>query len=74
MANWTSASDDATRVANLKNGTNGAPILDNTSVSANGGGNTLDGNGGLDFFFHNLDNLDMLYGDPLTEEFVAVCQ
>ncbi len=72
MAEWTSASDYATRVANLKNGTGGTPILNATTVHSNGGGNTLSGDAGLDLFFANLDDLDTLYGDPLTEEFVAV--
>ncbi len=72
MAEWSSATDYATRVSNLQNGTNGVPILNATTVSSNGGGNTLYGNEGLDFFFHNMDDLDTLYGDPLTEEFVAV--
>ncbi len=72
IAEWTSADDYATRVANLMNGEDAAPLLNATTVSSNGGGNTLDGNAGLDFFFANMDDLDTLYGDPLTEEFVAV--
>ena len=72
MAEWSSATDYATRIANLQIGTGGVPILNAATVSSNGGGNTLDGNAGLDLFFANMDDLDTLYGDPLTEEFVAV--
>ncbi len=72
MAAWTSANDYATRVAKLKNGIGGAPILNATTVSSNGGGNTLDGMAGLDFFFANMNGLDTLDIDLLTEEFVAV--
>jgi hypothetical protein len=46
--------------------------LSAATVNSNGGGNTLDGSGGLDIFFHNLNNLDTIYGDPLTEAFIAV--
>ena len=70
MAEWTSSNDYAARVANLRNGTNGAPILNATTVRSNGG-NTLNGNAGRDFFFANVD-LDTLDIDPLTEELVAV--
>lgn len=76
MAEWTrkdGINDDyATRVANLKNGTNGAPILNAATVRSNGGGNTLKGYAGLDFFFANLDDLDTLDRDPLAEELVKV--
>jgi len=41
------------------------------TVHSNGGGNTLNGNAGRDFFFANLA-LDTLDRDPLTEELVAV--
>ena len=59
MAEWTRTDADyASRVANLKNGANGAPLLNATRVRSNGGGNTLNGNAGLDFFFANLDTLD----------------
>jgi Ca2+-binding RTX toxin-like protein len=71
LAEWTSASDYATRVANLKNGTNSAPMLNASTVHSNHRANTLNGNAGLDFFFANLarDSLDM---DPFTEQLVAL--
>jgi hypothetical protein len=76
MAEWTrkdGINDDyATRVANLKNGTNGAPILNATTVRSNGGRNTLKGYAGPDLFFANLDDLDTLDRDPLAEELVKV--
>ncbi len=72
MAEWARTDADyATRVANLRNGTNGVPILNATTVYSNGGGNTLNGNAGLDLFFANLD-LDALDRDPLTEELLAL--
>ena len=57
--------DYASRVTNLTNGTNGAPILNVTlpTVRSNGGGNTLLGNAERDFFFANSD-LDTLDNDP----------
>ena len=45
-------------------------ILNATTVNSNGGGTTLNGNAGLDFFFANL-NLDALDRDLLTEDLVA---
>jgi hypothetical protein len=71
LAEWTSASGYATRVANLENGRNGAPILNADTVRSNGGGNTLSGSAGLDFFFANVD-LDTLDRDPLTEALVSI--
>ena len=72
MSEWTrSDADYASRVANLRNGTNGVPILNATTVYSNGGGNTLNGNAGLDLFFANLD-LDALDRDPLTEELLEL--
>ena len=53
MAYWTGADDFATRVNNLTTG-NGVPLLDATMVQSNGGGNTLQGGGGLDLFFGSL--------------------
>jgi hypothetical protein len=70
MTEWTSGADYATRVADLENG-NGVPLLNSTTVHSNGGGNTLNGNAGLDFFFANLAQ-DAFDRDPLTEELVAV--
>ena len=60
-----------TRVANLQNGTNGAPILNAATVHSNGGGNTLNGHAGRDFFFANSD-LDTLDRDSLTEALMDV--
>jgi hypothetical protein len=59
------------RVANLSSGTNGAPILNATTVHSNGRANTLGGNAGLDFFFANLDR-DLLDRDLLTEELIML--
>ena len=71
-AEWARRNADyATRVANLSNGTNGAPRLDDTTVRANGRRNTLTGNAGRDLFFNNR-NRDVLDRDPLTEDFVPI--
>jgi hypothetical protein len=75
MAEWArqdGINDDyASRVANLRNGTNGVPILNGTTVHSNGGGNSLHGNAGLDLFYANLA-LDTLDIDPATEMLVGV--
>ena len=72
MAEWKRTDVDyATRVANLKSGANGLPSLNANTVHSNGGGNTLRGLAGRDFFFANLA-LDTLDRDPLTEELVEV--
>ena len=42
---WAGTDDFATRSANLQSG-NGVPLLDATTVTGNGGGNTMRGNGG----------------------------
>jgi hypothetical protein len=52
---WTSADPFATRVANLLSGS-GVPLLDPTTVTGNGGGGTLTGNGGLALIY--ADTLD----------------
>ncbi len=71
MDYWTGSGDDyATRVSNLTSG-NGVPLLDATTVTGNGGGNTLYGNGGLDLYFGNLD-LDTYDWNPDTQTFVQV--
>ena len=74
LAEWTSASDYSTRVANLKNGTNGAPILNATTVRSNRRANILTGGSGQDFYFGNLKlKLDSFPDrDPLTEELVEI--
>jgi len=45
--------------------------LDATTVTGNGGGNTLTGSPGRALFYGNLA-LDMYDWDPLTETFIAV--
>jgi hypothetical protein len=45
-AYWAGTDDYFTRVSNLTSG-NGVPLLDTTTVTSNGGGNTLTGNGEL---------------------------
>ena len=63
--------DHTTRVANLRNGVSGMPILNATTLNSNGGGTTLSANAGLDLYFANLD-LDALDRDLLSEDLVAV--
>jgi hypothetical protein len=70
MTYWTGTDDYATRVANLASGS-GVPRLDATTVSGNGGGNTLTGGAGLDLFYGNLA-LDTYDWDPWTETFIVV--
>jgi hypothetical protein len=71
MAEWARTDEDyGTRVANLTTG-NGVPLLDATTVTSNGGGNTLMGNGGPDLYFANI-NLDTTDWDPATETLVAL--
>jgi hypothetical protein len=57
MAEWTRTDETySTRVANIMNGggLNGTFMLNTSTVTGNGGGNTLDGNGGENLFFGNL--------------------
>jgi hypothetical protein len=49
-AYWAGTDDYATRVSNLT-AANGVPLLDATTVTGNGGGNTLNGNGELAWVF-----------------------
>src|SRR5262249_53337348 len=71
MAEWTRTDEDCgTRVFNLTHGV-GVPPLDATTVSGNGGGNTLRGGGGCDWYFGNLD-LDTNDWDPATGTFTSV--
>jgi hypothetical protein len=58
-AYWAGADSYATRVANLTTGT-GVPKLDATTVSGNGGGNSLSGNGELVWLFG--DGSDTIFG------------
>jgi hypothetical protein len=53
MDYWSGTSDDyATRVSNLFSG-NGVPLLDPSTVTSNGGGNTLMGGPGLNLYYGN---------------------
>jgi hypothetical protein len=74
MAEWTRT--DATyadRVDHLLNGggLNGSYLLNTSTVTGNGGGNTLLGGTGLNLYFGNPD-LDTNDWDPSTETFVTV--
>jgi WD40 repeat protein/serine/threonine protein kinase len=71
MVYWTGTTDVyPTRVGNLLAG-NGVPLLDPTTVTSNGGGNTLTSNGGRDLFYGNMA-LDTYDWDPQTETFISV--
>jgi hypothetical protein len=62
MDYWSSSADDyATRVANLTSGI-GVPLLDPTTVTSNGGGNTMTGNNG------GVGELNLFYGLDRTME------
>jgi hypothetical protein len=66
---WTGTDDFATRVSNLLSG-NGVPILDPTAgtgtVVGNGGGNTINGSGGVAALF--TDGGDSISGfDPSSQ-------
>jgi hypothetical protein len=51
MSYWSGTADDfGTRVSNLLTG-NGMPLLDPTTVTSNGGGNTLTGGPGLNLYY-----------------------
>jgi hypothetical protein len=65
-AYWAGTDDYATRVSNLTSGS-GVPLLDATTVTGNGGGNTLVGNGALALIF--TDGLDGISGlDPASQQ------
>jgi hypothetical protein len=56
LAEWTRTDlSYNNRVNDLTTGANGVPLLDATTVFSNQANNTLQGNGGLDLFFANLD-------------------
>jgi hypothetical protein len=62
-AGWAGPDDYATRVANLTTPGSGVPLLDATTVTGNGGGNTLIGNGALALLY--TDGADAITGfDP----------
>jgi hypothetical protein len=64
-AYWAGIDDYATRVANLTSGS-GVPLLDATTVTGNGGGNTLSGTGALALLYS--DGQDNVYGfDPSSQ-------
>jgi hypothetical protein len=74
MAEWTRTDETYDqRVANLLNGggLNGSYVLNNSTVTGNGGGNVLLGGSGLNLYFGNPD-LDVNDWDPNTETFVSV--
>ena len=75
LAEWTSASDYATRAKNLRQGLNGAPTLDPTTVFDGFydelTADTTAGTGGLELLF--TDSLDLLTGvNAATEQTVLV--
>jgi hypothetical protein len=70
MDYWAGTDDYDTRVFNLTHGI-GVPLLDASTVTGNGGGNTLTGGPGRNLFCGNLA-LDHFDWDPLTETFIAV--
>jgi hypothetical protein len=62
MDYWSTTLDDyATRVGNLLSG-NSVPLLDATTVTSNGGGNTLTGGPGLNLYYGN--DTDITDFDP----------
>jgi hypothetical protein len=74
MAEWTRNDgineDYASRVVNLEDGANEAPILNATTVHSSGG-NSLLGGAGLGLFFANID-LDSMDREPATGLLVGV--
>jgi hypothetical protein len=58
-AYWAGPDDFITRMGNLQTG-NGVPLLDATTVTGNGGGNTMNGLGGLALVYTDL--LDTIAG------------
>jgi hypothetical protein len=71
MAEWARTDEGYfTRVGNLLSGT-GAPVLDATTVTGNGGGNRLTGGPGLDLFYGSWTG-DTTDRDPEAEVFMVV--
>jgi uncharacterized protein (TIGR03118 family) len=64
---WTGTGSYATRVDAIRNGTNGVPKLDATSVTDDGVRDLLAGGAGLDWFF-GTSPPDMLIGKLSTEQ------
>jgi hypothetical protein len=74
MAEWTRTDlAYADRVDHLLNGggLNGSYVLTASTVTGNGGGNTLLGGSGLNLYYGDL-NLDTYDWDPSTETFVSI--
>jgi hypothetical protein len=62
---WAGTDDYFTRMSNLMNG-NGVPLLDATTVTGNGGGNTINGDGALALIYS--DGFDTINGfDPNSQ-------
>jgi hypothetical protein len=71
MTEWVRTDEDyVTRVGNLTAG-NGVPLLDATTVTGNGGGNTLVGGLGLNLFCGDPVN-DTADWDPNAETFINI--
>jgi hypothetical protein len=54
---WTSSRNYAARVARLRSGGGGLPVLNTTTVHDDGLRDTLRGGGGTDWFFASLNDL-----------------
>jgi hypothetical protein len=66
-AYWAGSDDYNTRVNNLESG-NGVPLLDSTTVTGNGGGNTMTGMGALALIY--TDGADTITGfDPNSQTY-----
>jgi hypothetical protein len=75
FAEWTRTDlGYADRVNDILNGggLNGAAVLNASTVTGNGGGNTLTGAGGLNLYFGSLDNDQSDYNPNSGEVFVSV--
>jgi hypothetical protein len=64
--------DPFARANRLKTGASGLPVLNETTVYSNYGGNTLRGGTDFDFFFFNPDFGDAADGDFEAEPFVRI--
>jgi hypothetical protein len=63
---WAGTDDFATRSANLLSG-NGVPLLDPTTVTGNGGGNVMQGNGGTALIYTDgQDSIDNFFATSLV--------
>jgi hypothetical protein len=66
---WAGTDNYFTRVANLTTG-NGVPLLDASTVSGNGGGNTMNGSGGLALIY--TDGADFINGFDPNSQMVSI--